>query len=163
MRGLTKRQHGQRKSNGIILIRSEEKQAVPCPSPDKHVGDNPSHEMRRVHSHSADPVQRDEVPGQGTRNGADVDEARGGAVAEVGEAEIEEVDDEEEERQPVVRAHPQVDKAEEQQVGGDVVGADVGCSDEVGLVGGPEGVGVDKLEGEENDPEGLLVWGSGRK
>jgi hypothetical protein len=103
-----------------------------------------------VERHGADPVQRDEVPGQRTRDRADVDGARGGAVAEVRKAEVEEVDDEQQLGEPEVRAHPEVDEAEEEQVGGDVVGADVGGGEEVGLVCGPEGVGVDELEGEED-------------
>lgn len=76
--------------------------------------------------HGADPVQGDEVPGQRAGDGPHVDGARGGAVAEVGEAEVEEVDDEQQLGEPEVRAHPEVDEAEEKQVRGDVVRADVG-------------------------------------
>lgn len=45
-----------------------------------------------------------------------------------------------------------MDEAEEQQVRGDVVRADVGGGDEVGGVAGPERVGVDELQDEEHDP-----------
>lgn len=64
-----------------------------------------------------------------------MDSARGRAVAEVGEAQVEKVDDEQQLGEPEVATDPQVDEAEEQQVRGDVVGADVGCGNEVGLVG----------------------------
>lgn len=70
--------------------------------------------MRAIERHGADPVQRDEVPRQRARDRADVDGARGGAVAEVGEAEVEEVDDEQQLGDPEVRAHPEVDEAEEE-------------------------------------------------
>jgi hypothetical protein len=147
---LTESQHAQRKPHRIILIRRQEENSIPEPAPDKHVRHDPSHEVRAVERNGADPVQSDEVPGQRAGNRADVDGARGGAVAEVGEAEVEEVDDEQQLREPEVRAHPEVDEAEQQEIGGDVVGADVGGGEEVGLVCGPEGVGVDELEGEED-------------
>lgn len=51
-------------------------------------------------------------------------------------------------------ADPEVDEAEEEEVGGDVVGADVcGCVDVDG-VGCVEGDCVDELEDEEHEPRG---------
>ncbi|KAJ8106087.1 hypothetical protein OPT61_g9774 [Boeremia exigua] len=132
-----------RKPNRVVLVRRKEEHAVAQPAPDEHVRHNTAHEMGRVESHSADPVQGDEVPSQRARNRADVDGARGGRVAEVRKAQVEEVDDEQQLGEPEVAAHPQVDEAEEQQVGGDVVRADVCGGDEVGLVRRPEGPGVD--------------------
>ena len=92
---------------------------------------------------STNPVQGNEVPRQRSRNGADVDSARGGAVAEVCKAQVEEVDDEQQLGDPEVAAHPQVDEAEEEKVGCNVVGADVGSGNQICLVRGPERPCVD--------------------
>jgi hypothetical protein len=107
-----------------------------------------------MHGASPDPVKGDKVPGEGPRDGADVDGPRGGAVAEVGKGEVEEVDDDEQLGEPEVGADPEVEEAEEEQVGGDVVGADVGGGSDVDGVAGVQGVGVDELEEEDEDPGG---------
>ena len=52
-------------------------------------------------------------------------------MAEVGQREVEEIDDEQELGEPEVGADPEVDEAEEQEVVGNVVGADVPCSGDV--------------------------------
>lgn len=149
---LTKRQRAQRKPNRIVLIGREEEDAVAQPAPDEHIRHNASNNMVGMHSHSTRPVQGDEVPGQRTANSADVDEARRGRVAEVGKRQIEEIDYEQQLSEPKVRAHPQMDEAEEEEVVRDKVGADVGGGGDVDGVGGVEGVGVDELQDEEDEP-----------
>lgn len=131
---LTERQHAQRKPDRVVLVRRQEEDSIPQPPPDKHIRHDPPHDVGAVQRHGANPVQRDEVPRQRASNRADVDGARCGAVAEVREAEVEEVDDEQQLGEPEVGAHPEVDEAEEKQIGRDVVGADVGGGEEVGLV-----------------------------
>ena len=111
---LTESQHAQRKPHRVVLIRRQEEDTVPQPPPDEHVSHDPPREVRAVQRHGADPVQGDEVPGQRAGDGAHVDGARGGAVAEVGEAEVEEVDDEQQLGEPEVGTHPEVDEAEQQ-------------------------------------------------
>ena len=106
-----------------------------------------------MHGAGSHPVQRNKVPCQRAGDGTDVDRAWGGAVAEVGEGEVEEVDDDEQLGEPEVGAHPEVDEAEEEEVGGDVMGADVRGGGDVDGVAGVEGVGVDELEEEDEDPE----------
>ncbi len=72
-----------------------------------------------------------------------MDQARRGRVAEVGKAQVEEVDDDQELRQPVMAADPQVNEAKEQQVVGYKVAADVGCGIDMIGVGDIERVGVE--------------------
>jgi hypothetical protein len=69
-----------------------------------------------MHGDGANPVERNEVPCQRSANGGDVDQARSCAVAEVGEAEVEEVDDNKQFREPEMGADPEVNEAEEKQV-----------------------------------------------
>lgn len=149
---LTESQHRQGEAHRVVLVRCEEEDAISNPTPDEHVRDDSTHEMCRVECHSADPVERDEIPRQRARHSTDVDGARGGAVAEVGEAQVEEVDDEQQLGDPKVAAHPEMDEAEEQEIGRDVVRADVGGGDEVSLVRRPQRPGIDELEGEDDDP-----------
>lgn len=73
-------------------------------------------------------------------------------MAEVGEREVEEVHDEKQFGEPEVRADPEVEEAEEQEVGRDVVGANVGRGVHVDCIAGIKGVGIDELEEEDDDP-----------
>lgn len=108
--------------------------------------------MVGVHGYGTAPVQRDEVPRKRAGHGANVDEARGRAVAEVGSREVGKVDDEEELGEPKVRAHPEMDESKEEKVVGDEVGADVCSRIDVVDVRGVESVGVEELKSEEDDP-----------
>lgn len=74
-----------------------------------------------VYRDGADPVQSGEVPGYGAGNGADVHQAGSGRVPEVGQREVEEVQDYEEEGWPEEGAGPEVEEGEEEEVGEDVV------------------------------------------
>lgn len=105
-----------------------------------------------MHSTRTNPVQGDKVPCQGTRDGANVDGAGRGAVAEVGKGQVEEVDDDEELGEPEVRADPEVQEAEEEKVGRDIVGANVCGRADVDGVGRVKGPGVDELEEHDDDP-----------
>lgn len=142
-RELTERQHRERETHGVVLVRRQEEHAVPEPAPDKDISNNASNQVRRVESNSTNPIQGRKVPRQRASNSANVDSTGRGRMAEVSEAQVEEVDHQQQLGKPEVAAHPQVDEAEEQQVGGDVVGADVGGGAEVGCVRGPERPGVD--------------------
>jgi hypothetical protein len=125
-RGLTERKHRKRKTHSVVLVRRKEKHSISQPSPYEHIGDNPTHQMRRVERYSAHPIQRNKVPSQRARNSTDMDCTRCSRVAEVRERQVEEVDHKEEFSEPEVAAHPEVDEAEEKQVGRDIVAADVG-------------------------------------
>jgi len=81
-----------------------------------------------------------------------VNKAGSGAVAEVGRGQIEEVDDEQQQGQPEVRAYPEVDEAEEEEVVRDEVGTDMGGGGDVNGVRGVEVVAVADLEDEKDDP-----------
>ena len=113
---LTECQDGQRKANGVVLVCSKEEHAVSKPTPDEHISHNPTHKMRRMERDSTNPVQRGKVPRQRSRDSCNVDSAWGRRVAEIQEAQVEEVDDEQQFGDPEVVAHPEVDEAEEQQV-----------------------------------------------
>lgn len=54
-----------------------------------------------------------------------MDEPGCGAVSEVGKAQVEEVDDNQEFRKPEMSPHPEVDETEDEQIRGDVVSANV--------------------------------------
>jgi hypothetical protein len=142
---LTECQDRQRKAHSVVLVRRQEEHSIPDPSPDEHIGNNAPNEMRRVERNRANPIQRDEVPRQRASDSSNMDRARRGTVAEVREAQVEEVDDQQQLGEPEVRPHPEVDEAEEQQVGGDVVRADVRGCDQIRGVGGPQRIGVDQL------------------
>lgn len=149
---LTERQHRQRKSHRIILIRRQEEYSIPEPSPDENISNNASNEMRRVKGDRANPIQRDEIPRQRPSNRANMNRPRRRAVAEVREAQIEEIDDQKQLGEPKVASHPEVDEAEEQEIGGYVVRAGVGSGDEVGAVTGPERPRINQLQNEEYNP-----------
>lgn len=72
--------------------------------------------MRRMERDSTNPVQCGKVPRQRSRDSCNVDSAWSRRVAEIQEAQVEEVDDEQQFGDPEVVAHPEVDEAEEQQV-----------------------------------------------
>lgn len=106
----------------------------------------------RVHHGSPAPEQRGPVPGERPADDGDVDEARRLGVAEVGGVEVEVIGDEQQLGQHEVRAHPQVDEAEEQQVVQDEVGADVGSGGHVWSVGRVEVPAVADLEDVKSEP-----------
>lgn len=108
--------------------------------------------MVAVNGDGTYPVQGGKIPGQRTTHRADVNEARCSAMAEIGSGKVEEVDDDEQLGEPEVAAHPEMHEAEEEEVVGDEVAADVcgsGGEDSIGCV---ECVRVVELEDEENDP-----------
>ena len=98
------------------------------------------------------PVKRHEVPCQRPRNSADVDQPRRRTVPEIREAQIEEVDDKQEFGKPKVAPRPEVDEAEEQEVGGNVMRANVCCSGDIDTVGRVQRPSVDELQCEQDDP-----------
>lgn len=151
-RQLTEGENRQGESDGVVLVSSEEEEPIAEPPPNKNVGEDPRSQVIRVHGNGTDPVQGDKVPGERATHGADMDEAWGGAVAEIGEAQVEEIDDEEEFGQPVVVAYPQVNEAKEQKIICDEVAPDVGCCGDVDGVGGIEGIRVEELDDEEDNP-----------
>ena len=104
-----------------------------------------------VDSNSANPVKGDEVPGKRSADSSNVDEAGRSAVAEVCQGQIGEVDHEEQLGKPEVRAHPEVDKAEEEQVVGNVVAAYVASGGDVSAVRRVERPRVDELKDEEGE------------
>lgn len=108
--------------------------------------------MVGVDSNSTGPVKCSKVPSEGTADGGNVDMPRGGGVAEVGKAKVEEVDDEQQLGEPKVAADPEVDEAEEEEVVCYKVRANVGSSIDVDGVGGVEGPRVAELQDEEGDP-----------
>jgi len=87
-------------------------------------------------------------------------------VSEIREGQVEEVDEKEELGEPEVVADPEVNEAEEEEVVGDVVRANVCGGSDVDCVFGIEGPGVDELEGKKDYPvdggdDAVLGKGSG--
>lgn len=109
---LTKSEKRQRESNCIILIRRQKEYTVPQPAPYEHIGNNSRGKMVGVNRHCARPVQGSEIPRQRPANSANVDSARGRRVPEVREGQIEEIDNQQDQGDPVVCADPEVHKAE---------------------------------------------------
>ena len=89
-----------------------------------------------INSSSSAPVQRDKVERQRTADDGDMDETRRLRVTEISRREIEEIDDEQNFRDPEVASDPQHDEAEEHEIAGDEVRADVGGGRHVDAVGG---------------------------
>lgn len=85
------------KANGVVLECSEEEQAISQNAPDEDVRNNARDQIlgMLVDSNSANPVKRDEVPGQRSANSSNVNETGGSAVAEVCQGQIGKVDHEE--------------------------------------------------------------------
>lgn len=77
---------------------------------------------------STDPVERNKGPGKRKGKCGGVNEERGARVAEITDGEVEEVDDNQEEREPEVTAGPEVDETEQEKVGGDEMGRNVTSS-----------------------------------
>ena len=154
---LTESKVRQSESHRVVLERHQEESSIRQDPPDENITHDPSWKRICMHRAGTNPVQRDKVPGQRTCYGAHVDGTRRGAVAEVGEGEVEEVDDDEQLGEPEVGADPEVDEAEEEEVGGDVVGSDVGGGGNVDGVARVEGVGVDELEEHDENPSGGSV------
>jgi hypothetical protein len=151
-RRLTERKHRQRKTHGVVLIRSQEEHAVTEPAPDEDVGYNARSQVIRMKRHSTNPIQRDEIPRQRPTNSADVNQPRRGAMAKVQRGQIEEIQHKQELCKPKVTAHPQVHETEEQEVIGDEVASDVGGRANVHRVAHVQRVGVEELQDEEHDP-----------
>ena len=106
----------------------------------------------RMHGHRADPEQSHVVPRQRRTHDGNVYESRRRGMPKVGAAQVEEVDYDQQQREPEVAAAPQVDKAEEEEVARDKVAPDVRGCRHVHAVLVVEVVAVAALEDEEDDP-----------
>lgn len=93
--------------HGVILVRDHEERAVQQERPDEHVRDDPCRQAVRAHHCSAAPEQRDEVPGQWSRNHRYVDQVRSGRVTEVEGGQVEEVKHKHELSETEVGADPE--------------------------------------------------------
>jgi hypothetical protein len=87
-----------------------------------------------VQRHGTNPVQGDEVPCQRGAHNAHVNGTRRSRVLEVDVGEVRKVEYEQELCEPEVASHPEVYKAEEEQVVGDEVEARGNCGVDVGGV-----------------------------
>lgn len=150
---LTKSENGECETHGVILESGKEKYAICKNTPDEDIPHNPCSKSIAINQSSANPIKRHKIPCQRPRKRANVNQSRSSAVAEIRDAKIEEIDDDEQFGEPKVVPYPKVDEAEEEEIGGDVVSADVGCCGYVDCVCGVERPGVDQLEHEENDPK----------
>jgi len=81
-----------------------------------------------------------------------VDPARALAVAKVGKREVEEVDNEQELCEPKVTPHKEIDKAEQEQVVGDEVAANVCGKVDRRRAGRVQCIRVAELQRKENEP-----------
>lgn len=148
----TKSQERQSKAYGVVLIHDKEKQAIGQPAPDEDIGDDAHSLVVGVYGNGTAPIERYKVPGKRAAHGTDVNGAGGSAMAEIGKREVEEVDDEQELCEPVVAADKEVDEAEQQQIVGNEVRANVCRGRHVHGVAHVQGVGVGELHGEEEQP-----------
>ena len=110
----TKRQHTQRISHSIILVRDQEEDPIARPAPDKHIRHDARNKPIVRDRQGAAPIQRSKVPRQRARHDADVHEARRRRVPEVQEAQVEEIHEQQQFGEHVVAAHEEVHEAEEE-------------------------------------------------
>jgi hypothetical protein len=160
---LTEGQNGQLETHRVVLERSEEEHAITQDAPDENVCNNAWNQVRRVlvHRNSTDPVKGDKVPGQWSTDRADVNEARRGAMAEVGKRKVGEVDYKEQLSEPEVRAHPEMNEAKKEEVVGNVVTSNIPRSSHVNAIRGVERPRVYELENEED--ESIRTWSAWSK
>jgi len=135
------------------LVHDDEEGAVREEGPDKDVGEDARDQaVRVVHHDGAVPVDGDERPGQGSRHGRGMDEARVGVVAEVEGREVDEVEDEEDLGPDEVLVDEEPDEAEVEEVVDDEMAAHgAGGVDRVD-VAGEEVADVAGLEDEDGEP-----------
>ena len=122
---LTGRQRAEREPNGPVLEHHDIKTAIDRPRPHKHIGHDARRKVPGISDDGTDPVERNEGESERAGQHAAVHEARQLGKAKVGEGQLEEVDDIEQQSPAEVAAAPQVDGAEGQQVVGDKVRRDV--------------------------------------
>lgn len=144
--------NAQLKAHGVILVRHQEETPIHHDAPNENIGDDPSGQVVCTNSHSTNPVQRHKVPRQRATHNTDMDGARSGAVPEIGGAEIEEVDDNDEQGKPEEGTGPEMDKGEDQQVVHNEVASHVGGGRDIGCLGRVQVPGVAELEEVQNDP-----------
>lgn len=124
--------HGKSKADGGILEGNEVESAIGKDTPDEDVADDASREAVRMvvgeKGASTDPVESDKGPRKRKGKSGGVDEEGGAWVAEITDSEVEEVDDNQEEREPEVAASPKMNETEQEKVRGDVVGRNVAGS-----------------------------------
>lgn len=98
-----------------------------------------------MHSNSTHPVERNKVPSQRATHGADMDRSWARGVSKVRKAQVEKVEHEQKFRKPEMASYEEVYEAEQQQVVGDEVAANVGGGGDVGCVAHVQGVGIGEL------------------
>lgn len=139
-------------AHGVVLVGNQEKEAVAEDGPDEDVCSDTSGEGVSVDCCGANSEQSHIVESQRAGDNGNVDEAGGGRVTEVGSRQVEEVDDEQKQCQPEVRADPEHDHSKEQQVAGDEVRAHIGSSVNVNLIFGVKVPRVAELTNKQDDP-----------
>jgi len=134
-----------------VLEGYEVETSVHKPSPNEDVCYNSSCKVVRVHSRSTDPIQGNKSPRQWSSKDSSVHELGALGVTEVGEGQVEPVENDEQQGPPKVGAAPKVDEAESKQVIENECMGELGCrSDELG--GRVEVIEVGDLDNVEHDP-----------
>jgi len=146
------REDAEAEAHGVVLVHDQEEQSIDQNAPDGNVCEDSGREGPSMHHGSTAPVESNKVPCQWSGDNWNMDEAGSLVVGEICSREIDEIDDEKELGQPVVGANPEVDEAEEEEVVGDEVGADIGGSSHVGGIVAVEVPDVANLQDEEDEP-----------
>jgi len=139
-------------AHSVILEGDEEEKSVDEDTPDSNISKDAAEQTLSVECNSTVPVQGNEGPGQGSRDGWEVDPAGRVGVAEVERRKVEEVDDQEHLSPDEVGADEEHDPAKVEEIVGDEVAAHVCCGlNSVGF-GREQMPDVASLENEENNP-----------
>jgi len=136
--GDSQRQDSQFDTYGVILECEDEESTKEKDAPDDDVGQDSSGKRVGINHGSSIPKYGHVVPSQRRRDNRDVDESRGGRVAEVEEGEIEQVDDEEKLSLPEKSSDPEHDEAETEEVMQDEMASHIGGTGDEMLVCAPE-------------------------
>jgi hypothetical protein len=152
------RKHAQGESHRVVLVDDNEEQPVSKDRPHKDVGKDARHQAVLVRHHDGPiPIDGHKRPGQGARDGGQVDEAGVRVVAEVERRQVDKVDEEEDLGPDKVPVDKEQDpRGVEQVVGNKVTSDRAGGVDRLDL--GREEVGdVSNLEDEDCEPRGVLA------
>ena len=115
-------------SHGIVLEHGHEEHPKQQERPDEHICHDPCRQAMRVYHRSPAPEQRDEIPGQWSRDHGDVDKVRSGWMTEVDGDQVEEVEHKHELSGPEVGADPEEKKGRLQYIVDNEMASDVGSS-----------------------------------
>lgn len=151
---LTKRQQTQTITKEVILRNEDMTGSHGEQHPDEDVCDDPSGQAVAVDSNGSVPEERDEGPGERSRDSGQVSKRAQGAVAPVRRMLVDEVRNQDNFRSPEMAAGPQKNPGKGEQVVENEVGSHVRCAGNQHSIPRKEMIDVADLRDKKDDPEG---------